>query len=151
MPIQKGFHHIVFKGQVFVAAEGGYSHKTEKLFYLGGSNSSRQCIFVASRRRLCNFSLDLSIFKKQNKGFKGRSGYRGLPRFPLCLIRICISTVDRATYYYRLNIFRTPFCLLFFQNIFIQKELATDFLKFSFSEKATKTCAIVIMVLTFTK
>ena len=48
MPIQKGFHHIVFKGQVFVAAEGGYSHKTEKLFYLGGSNSSRQCIFVAS-------------------------------------------------------------------------------------------------------
>ena len=48
MPIQKGFHLIVFKGQVFVAAEGGYSHKTEKLFYLGGSNSSRQCIFVAS-------------------------------------------------------------------------------------------------------
>ena len=46
--LRKVINPNVFKGQVFVAVEGGYSHKTEKLFYLGGSNSSRQCIFVAS-------------------------------------------------------------------------------------------------------
>ena len=89
-PFRKDFITLFLRGRFLWQRRAGTLTRLKSYFIQAAQIVHANAFLL--HRRLCNFSLDLSIFKKQNKGFKGRSGYRGLPRFPLCLtnrIRIC--------------------------------------------------------------